>query len=264
MTPVEVRETCVSAIYASWSETPIAWPNKDFDPAVSASDDEWIRPTIRMGDTIEGEKGEYGVGLRTGVLFVDIFVGKGTGNRAALNYAIKIERLFRRKTLDNIITSPTSPTRFISEKIAANTITMGITSAITAALTLALGADIPNIIAALVLLLIAQITFISMGVAVSAFTPNQQVSGEINAVIMFPMMFFSGTFFSIYMMDPLIQNFGLINPLTYLNEAWRTLLLKGGTLEDILFPLLVLSVSALISTSIAIGLMWRLTTGMQK
>ena len=103
MTPAAIRETCISAISASWTETPIAWPNRDFDPAITATNDEWLRPTIKMGDTFEGEKGENGVGLRTGVLFVDIFVGKGKGNLAALTYAEKIERLFRKKNLDNII-----------------------------------------------------------------------------------------------------------------------------------------------------------------
>jgi len=100
MTPTEIRETCISAISASWTETPVAWPNKGFDPS---DDNDWIRPTIKMGDTFEGEKGEDGVGIRTGVLFVDIFVPKGTGNKAALDYSIKIERLFRKKNLDNII-----------------------------------------------------------------------------------------------------------------------------------------------------------------
>ena len=103
MTPSEIRETCISAIYASWTETPVAWPNRDFDPAVAATNDEWLRPIIKMGDTFEGEKGEDGVGLRTGVLFVDIFVGKGKGNKNALAYAAKIERLFRKKNLDNVI-----------------------------------------------------------------------------------------------------------------------------------------------------------------
>lgn len=103
MTPVQIRHTCLSAINASWTETPIAWPNREFDPAVDATDNEWIRPTIKMGDTFEGEKGEDGVGLRTGVLFLDVFVSKGQGNKSALTHAIKLERLFRKKNLDDII-----------------------------------------------------------------------------------------------------------------------------------------------------------------
>ena len=102
MTPAEIRTTCANAINASWTETPVAWPNREFDPAVSATKDEWIRPTIKMGDTFEGEKGEDGVGIRTGVLFLDIFVGKGKGNRSALVYSVKLEKMFRKKNLDNI------------------------------------------------------------------------------------------------------------------------------------------------------------------
>ena len=102
MTPVEIWTTCRSAINASWTETPVAWPNRDFDPAVDAPNNKWMRPTIKMGDTFEGEKGEDGIGIRTGVLFLDIFVGKDKGNRSALVYSVKLERMFRKKNLDNI------------------------------------------------------------------------------------------------------------------------------------------------------------------
>ncbi len=192
-----------------------------------------------------------------GVLALAIF----TGGLFGASETILHER--ERGTLDNVITSPTSPTRFIAEKIVAFSLTMGMSSVITAILVLALGATITDPFAIIVTILIAQLAFVSMGVAVSAVIPNEDVAGEINAVIMFPVMFFSGCFFSLYMMDPLIQNVSMINPLTHLNEACRTLLLKNGTLSDVIVPLSLVFGSAVIFTSVGIVLMWRLTRGMQ-
>ncbi len=193
-----------------------------------------------------------------GVLALAIFMGGLFG----ASETILMER--EQGTLDHVITSPTSPTRFIIEKIFAYVITMGVGSALTAILILVLGTDIPDPLTSIILILISQLAFVSLGVMVSALVPNSQVVGEVNAVIMFPMMFFSGTFFSLYMMDPLIQDFSILNPLTHLNEAWRTLLLKHGALNDVIFPILILLVYSIVFTIIGISLMWRLTRGMQE
>ncbi len=193
-----------------------------------------------------------------GVLALAIFMGGLFGT----SETILIER--EQGTLEHVITSPTSPTRFILEKIFAYVITMGAGSVLTAILILVLGTDIPDPLTTIILILISQLAFVSLGVMVSALVPNSQVVGEVNAVIMFPMMFFSGTFFSLYMMDPLIQDFSILNPLTHLNEACRSLLLKQGALNDVIFPLVVLSVYAIVFTIIGIALMWRLTQGMQE
>ncbi len=193
-----------------------------------------------------------------GVLALAIFMGGLFG----ASETILSER--EQGTLDHVITSPTSPTRFIMEKIFAYVITMGAGSVLTAVLILFLGTNIPDLFTSILLILISQLAFVSLGVMVSALVPNSQVIGEVNAVIMFPIMFFSGTFFSLYMMDPLIQNLSIMNPLRHLNEVWKTLLLKNGTFEDAIFPLVILIIYAAIFTIIGIGLMWRLTKGMQE
>jgi len=100
MTPNEIRAEISSSIMASWATaTPICWPNQPFVSPQQV----WIRPTIKMGDTLVGELGEDGLGMRTGVLIVSIFDLAGKGTISLLNYAARLERMFRRKEISNIV-----------------------------------------------------------------------------------------------------------------------------------------------------------------
>jgi len=100
MTPLEIRDQIITELDANFTEVEIAWPNKIFDPSEYS---EFIRPTILMGASSLKELGEMGVGERTGVLVVDIFTEKDTGNRRAMELAADIEILFRRADLEGVI-----------------------------------------------------------------------------------------------------------------------------------------------------------------
>jgi hypothetical protein len=104
MTPLEIRDTIINAVYASWDDTPVAYPNRRFDPENDAPNNEWLRVSWRMYTTVWGETSEQGVGYRNGMLFLDIFteLGKKGKHRQALMYSTKVERMFRRKTISNM------------------------------------------------------------------------------------------------------------------------------------------------------------------
>lgn len=103
MTPLEIRDVWVTVITNNWTTTPIAWPNKNFEPAVDAPDGYWIRPTVVMGDTLYAEQGTDGVGLRNGILYIDIFGPENEWDRTLKTYAGTIEALFRREEHDGLI-----------------------------------------------------------------------------------------------------------------------------------------------------------------
>lgn len=107
MTPVQIRDSVCGRINASlasinsaWGVGDVAWPNRDFDPTGKSS---FMRVTLKFGDTFEGEKQSGGVDIRYGLLFLDIFVTKGSGERVALAYASGAETVFRKKTINNVI-----------------------------------------------------------------------------------------------------------------------------------------------------------------
>jgi hypothetical protein len=93
MTPESIRSAIMATLSSSWATcTPICYPNQAFTAPQSA----WIRPTIKMGDTIVGELGTDGIGMRTGILFLSIFGLAGEGTKILLGYADRLEKIFRR------------------------------------------------------------------------------------------------------------------------------------------------------------------------
>lgn len=107
MTPVEIRDAVVARVAASlatinsgWASTDVAWPNRDFDSTDKSS---FLRITIKFGDTFEGEKSSDGVDIRFGVLFLDVFVLKGSGERVALTYAGGAETILRKKNIGGVL-----------------------------------------------------------------------------------------------------------------------------------------------------------------
>lgn len=101
MTPEQIRQEIFGVVVSTWATADtIAWPNRPFNPDPNKN---WIRPTILMADSDYGELGGDGVGIRTGVLIVQIFVPAGTGIKNANTHASSFETAFRRQDLDGVI-----------------------------------------------------------------------------------------------------------------------------------------------------------------
>lgn len=99
MTPENIRLAVIAALSSTWAtKTMIDIANQPFTAPTNAA---WIRPRIKMGDSFVGEIGT-GVGLRTGVLMISIFVPPGTGLKTANDYASILETLFRRADLGGV------------------------------------------------------------------------------------------------------------------------------------------------------------------
>jgi len=99
MTPDSIRSAIAVHINTSWTSTHIVFPNREYNPTGVS----WIRPVVRMGETLEGEKGTDGVGLRSGLLMTSVFTPSNEGNRTGLGYAGTFEALFRRRNIGGIM-----------------------------------------------------------------------------------------------------------------------------------------------------------------
>lgn len=102
MTSAEtIRQQIMGELTTNWgSTTPIAVPNYNFTPDPNVA---FIRPTVRMADSEAMEIGPTGLGMRHGVLFIQIFVPVNTGTATALGYADTIEGYFDWTVLNNNI-----------------------------------------------------------------------------------------------------------------------------------------------------------------
>ena len=100
MTLEEIRSAVMATIDSSWATcTVIDHPNQPFTQPANAA---WIRPRIKMGPSFYGELGETGVGLRTGVLFIEIFVPAGSGTKTGSLLCARAEAIVRRKDLSGV------------------------------------------------------------------------------------------------------------------------------------------------------------------
>ena len=99
MTAEEIRSEIMNVFSSSWATaTAVAWSNQKFNEPNAP----WIRPTIKFGETVYGEIGQ-GVGLRQGVLMIQVFDLANNGTKNSLEYASRLELLFRRKDLDGVM-----------------------------------------------------------------------------------------------------------------------------------------------------------------
>lgn len=88
-------------VYTHWGETPIAWPNMDFDPDEDVGNTDWIRVSFRPG---ESSKAEYGTDRNryTGTLFFQIFIPMNTGSGRAMKLADQLERMMTHERVEGI------------------------------------------------------------------------------------------------------------------------------------------------------------------
>ncbi len=91
-----------------------------------------------------------------------------------------------------------------------------------------------------IVLVFGALCFVGFGIMLSARTQTQEDYAQVVMPFSMPMMFVSGVFYPIETMPWILQKFAYIFPLTYLNDAMRGIMLKGQSLGDVWFDLLIL------------------------
>lgn len=95
-------------------------------------------------------------------------------------------------------------------------------------------------------ILISLFCFVGFGMMFSATAKTQEDYMHMIMPVAMPMMFVSGVFFPVETMPLFLKKLSYILPLTYSNDAFRTVMLQGGGLGDIGIDLLILLVFGLI------------------
>lgn len=170
------------------------------------------------------------------------------------------------KTLENVIVAGFSPVKFAVQKIVAFFVTTSITLVLTFSLSILLSGYLPTLYEigiSLIPIFLCAFIFIAFGVSLSTYIPNKEIAGTIGGTIMFPILFISGAFLSVYSMVSFIIPIAQINPLTICMEALRTLLLKNGTLTDVLMNISLLGLMSLVLFLFAVYRMNKIINAMQ-
>jgi ABC-type multidrug transport system permease subunit len=91
----------------------------------------------------------------------------------------------------------------------------------------------------LVLTALGILSMLALGLAFSSRFRNEEVANGLLNLILFPMMIFSGVFFSLEGLNPLLQGAAEVFPLTHYIRASRAIMLDGSSLwqqgPDLLF-----------------------------
>jgi ABC-2 type transport system permease protein len=92
---------------------------------------------------------------------------------------------------------------------------------------------IGNPIELAIFLVLGIITILGIGLALGGWAKNERQAAPLSNIIVFPMMFLSGTFFPRYLMPDWLQNISAILPLTPVIDGIRLIATEGKHLWDI-------------------------------
>lgn len=91
-----------------------------------------------------------------------------------------------------------------------------------------------------VLLILGVLCFVGLGIMLSARVNSQEGYIRMAMPVSVPMMFICGVFYPIETMPWIFQKIAYLLPLTYLNDAMRSVMLRGASLTDIWFEIAIL------------------------
>ena len=91
-----------------------------------------------------------------------------------------------------------------------------------------------------IVLVFGALCFVGFGIMLSARAQTQEDYAQVVMPFSMPMMFVSGVFYPIETMPWILQKLAYLFPLTYLNDAMRGIMLKGQSLGDVWFDLVIL------------------------
>ncbi|MCK4709741.1 MAG: ABC transporter permease, partial [Gammaproteobacteria bacterium] len=85
------------------------------------------------------------------------------------------------------------------------------------------------------------LSMISLGLVVAARITNEETAGGLLNLFSWPMMFFSGVWFSLEGAAPAMQAIAEVFPLTHVTAASRAIMIDGAGLVDVSYHILVLT-----------------------
>lgn len=157
-----------------------------------------------------------------------------------------------------LATTPMSRLEWNVSKIIVQTIITVLSVAVSlAAAYLAFGIHVNVDPITIALILTGIMTFVGLGMIFAAILKSEESASSASTMIIFPLMFLSGTFFSIDLMPSFLKAIAQISPLTYLNYGLRDVMISGNA-SDALFNLGVVAAIGVVFFAAGVALMkWK-------
>jgi ABC-2 type transport system permease protein len=163
--------------------------------------------------------------------------------------------LKRTGALRRLFATPTSPAYFLGAQVASRLIICIVQVAILFVIGLWFGLQMfGNYLSLAVIVLLAATIFLAIGFAIAGWAKNEDQAAPVANLISLPMMFLSGVFFPRDAMPDFLANITQFMPLTYVNEALRSIVNDGAGLASLGPQLLGMGVWAVITFLVAVRL----------
>ena len=154
-----------------------------------------------------------------------------------------VVRYRKNGVLKRLQATPLTPFEFLSAQVIARIIIIsGVTLMVFVGANLVVGFTIRGSYLALFLVFLSGAACLtSMGLIVATRLKTEEVADGLLNLISWPMMFFSGVWFSMEGTHPLAQFFSRLFPLTHLVDAARRIMIDGAGVSGVMFEICLLS-----------------------
>jgi len=198
--------------------------------------------TVDEETSFVGQKVGYKENLVPGMLCYPLLFSSMVVSTGAIVY----ER--ERGTLKKIRASPIRPINVLIGKTIAALFQTAITILIMAVLAVTLLAPTLNWNVQLLIpiMFLGSMNGIALGLIISCIGRAPQEASNAATTIAIVLQFFIGMYFPIEYLPTYLQQIGKVIPMTYAAQALRDIMIRNATLNDLLLPIITLTVSAVI------------------
>lgn len=180
-------------------------------------------------EQVTGREIRYVDWLLAGLLSMNVMFGSLFG----VGYVVV--RYRKAGVLRRIKTTPVTAFEFLSAQVVSRLLLMMVMSTIVLIGCRALvGVQmIGSYVDLFVVMLLGALCMISLALVVAARISSEELAGGLLNLLTWPMMLFSGVWFSLEGTNPILQSIANIFPLTHLVDASRAVMTEGATLVDV-------------------------------
>ena len=170
--------------------------------------------------------------------------------------ANSISREKEQGTMDGLLVAPVPHASIVFGKMMAQTVRGLIQGFLILALSILLfGVRIyGSPIVMIIIMVIGTMSFVGVGIILTALAPDQETAQMMTILLQFPMMFVSGILFPIDQMPTWLQLIGKAMPLYYAADALRKVIILNANLMLVMPDAIILILYALFTLTIAIPL----------
>jgi len=159
------------------------------------------------------------------------------------------------KTLKRLKVSTASTWSLLSGKILSALLTLSFSQVVLVLTTLlVLRPDVNWNLSLFPLILMGDISGVSLGLLIAEISPSPRAAGQAATVIGVILQFFIGIYFPVQFLPGVLRTFSELLPFTKAAEALSAVLVQGASMSQVVLPSIYLGVSAVVFMTLAVAL----------